>query len=350
FQRGELIQVTEDHSLVEELVREGQLTAAEAQIHPQRSIITRALGMEPEVEVDSWTLIPFTGDRLVLCSDGLTNEVTTDRIASTLRQLSDPQDVARDLVRQARAHGGNDNITVVVVDVVDDGGRAKRASAALASNGTTTSAGRGTGPASSSGIGSGVPTAETSDRPATVKGSQTSDVTGFVPAPGTSTSTALDKPSPARSGGPPVPTGPPVPGTQPVVKPRKFTWRVVLFLAVFVGVLGAAAAAVAWYAKGTYFVGLDGDQVAVFKGRPGGFLWYEPELVERKALTVEDILPAKVDDLRAGKEEPSKADADRYVNNLQQEAAERRAAQTPDPEPTSDSPSTSTSEPRPPTP
>ncbi|MDQ3980400.1 MAG: Stp1/IreP family PP2C-type Ser/Thr phosphatase, partial [Actinomycetota bacterium] len=193
FQRGELIQVTEDHSLVEELVREGQLTAAEAQIHPQRSIITRALGMEPEVEVDSWTLIPFTGDRLVLCSDGLTNEVTTDRIASTLRQLSDPQDVARDLVRQARAHGGNDNITVVVVDVVDDGGRAKRASAALASNGTTTSAGRGTGPASSSGIGSGVPTAEISDRPATAKGSQPSDVTGFVPAPGTSTSTALDK-------------------------------------------------------------------------------------------------------------------------------------------------------------
>jgi PPM family protein phosphatase len=103
LQQGELVQISEDHSLVEELVRDGKLTPAEAQVHPQRSIITRALGMEPEIEVDSWEIIPYTGDRILLCSDGLTNELSDERIASTLRQLADPQEAAHDLVRQARA-------------------------------------------------------------------------------------------------------------------------------------------------------------------------------------------------------------------------------------------------------
>ena len=132
LQDGELLQLTDDHSLVEEMVREGKLTREEAEVHPQRSIITRALGMEPEIEVDWWELIPYRGDRLLLCSDGLTNELSDDRIAATLRQVADPQEAARDLVRQARAEGGGDNITVVVVDVVDDEGRAEQASADLA--------------------------------------------------------------------------------------------------------------------------------------------------------------------------------------------------------------------------
>src|SRR5215213_1578207 len=141
LQNGELMQLTEDHSLVEELVRDGKLTPAEAQVHPQRSIITRALGMEPVIEVDSWEIIPYTGDRILLCSDGLTNELSDERIASTLRQLADPQEAAHDLVRQARAAGGSDNITVVVVDVVDDEGRSKRASDALgATKGATLAA------------------------------------------------------------------------------------------------------------------------------------------------------------------------------------------------------------------
>ena len=134
LQHGQLEQVTEDHSLVEEMVREGKLTRQEAAVHPQRSIITRALGMEPQIEVDVWQLIPYRGDRLLLCSDGLTNELSDERIAATLRQLADPTDAARDLVRQARAEGGGDNITVVVIDVVDDDDRAERASVALAAD------------------------------------------------------------------------------------------------------------------------------------------------------------------------------------------------------------------------
>src|SRR5437764_6331045 len=132
LQQGELEQLTEDHSLVEQLVREGQLTPEEAQVHPQRSIITRALGLDPEVEVDSWELTPYRGDRILLCSDGLTNEVSDDHIASTLRTVNDPEEAAQQLVQEARDHGGSDNITCVVVDVVDDGNRAEEASAALA--------------------------------------------------------------------------------------------------------------------------------------------------------------------------------------------------------------------------
>jgi PPM family protein phosphatase len=88
----------------------------------------------------------------------------------------------------------------------------------------------------------------------------------------------------------------------------------------------AVAASLAWYARSAYFVGVDGDQVAIFRGRPGGFLWFEPTLVDRKELRIDDVVPAKVDELRAGKEAPSKADADRYVNNLRQEAAQLWAA------------------------
>ncbi|HEX6595937.1 MAG TPA: Stp1/IreP family PP2C-type Ser/Thr phosphatase [Acidimicrobiales bacterium] len=305
FQRGDLVQVTEDHSLVEELVREGQLTPEEAQVHPQRSIITRALGMEAEVQVDAWTLTPYAGDRIVLCSDGLTNEVTTDKIASVLRHLSDPQEAARELVRQARANGGNDNITVVVVDVVDDGGKAEKASEALAADPPTTAE----APVDSS------PTVTVTRRPDPTPPPRPGAPTGSTGSTATATRTR-----------PPVTTAPPPSGR--FERPRRLTWRVVLFLACVVGVLGIVAASVAWYARSAYFVGIDGDQVAIFRGRPGGFLWFDPTLVDRKELPVSDVLPAKLDELRAGKEEPSKADADRYVNNLRQEAAERRAATT----------------------
>ena len=300
FQRGDLVQVTEDHSLVEELVREGQLTPEEAQVHPQRSIITRALGMEAEIEVDAWTLTPYAGDRIVLCSDGLTNEVTTDKIAAVLRQLSDPQEAARELVRQARAHGGNDNITVVIVDVVDDGGKAEKASEALAADSAAAAAAPG------------------SDATVTVTRRPEPDPTPTPPPGAMATATATRTRPPAIAMPPP---GRPD-------RPRRLTWRVVLFLTCVVGVLGVVAASVAWYARSAYFVGVEGDQVAIFRGRPGGFLWFEPTLVDRKELSVEDVLPAQLDELRAGKEEPSKADADRYVNNLRQEAAQRQAATT----------------------
>ena len=117
FSDGDLIQVTDDHSLAEERMRHGEMTEEEAAVHPQRHILTRALGVSSEVETDMWELELRAGDRVLLCSDGLTNEVETEEMASVLRTVADPQDAAQRLVDVANEHGGADNITVVVVDV-----------------------------------------------------------------------------------------------------------------------------------------------------------------------------------------------------------------------------------------
>jgi len=115
----ELQQLTEDHSLVEALVREGRLTPEQAEVHPQRNIVTRALGVLEDVEVDSFHFIPKIGDRYLLCSDGLFNEVPAQEIARILDQYEDPQLAADTLVAAANEGGGRDNITTVVVDIVD---------------------------------------------------------------------------------------------------------------------------------------------------------------------------------------------------------------------------------------
>ena len=117
---GELRQVTVDHSLVEELVQEGRLTADEAAVHPQRSIITRSIGTDPTVNVDVYPVELTAGDRLLLCSDGLTDMVHTEAIAATLRREDDPNRAATALVDAANLAGGVDNITVVVVAVTDE--------------------------------------------------------------------------------------------------------------------------------------------------------------------------------------------------------------------------------------
>jgi len=115
---GELQQLTEDHSLVEALVREGRITPEEAEVHPQRNIVTRALGVTDYLEVDTFNFIPKVGDRYVLCSDGLFNEVSAQDIASVLATEGDPQLAADQLVTAANDGGGRDNITVVIADVV----------------------------------------------------------------------------------------------------------------------------------------------------------------------------------------------------------------------------------------
>lgn len=115
---GDLEQLSEDHSVVGELQREGKLTAVDARTHKSRSVLTRALGVEPDVECDVLEIVPIVGDRFLICSDGLPTELTDQTIAATLRQLRDPQEAAAALVREAVDHGGRDNVTVIVVDVV----------------------------------------------------------------------------------------------------------------------------------------------------------------------------------------------------------------------------------------
>ena len=119
---GELTRLTEDHSLVEELLRGGKLTEEQALDHPQRSVITRALGIEPIVEIDTWTYPVRPGDVVLLCSDGLTDMLPEQQIEETLVEAPDLSTAADLLINAANDAGGRDNITVVLfrVAVADD--------------------------------------------------------------------------------------------------------------------------------------------------------------------------------------------------------------------------------------
>jgi PPM family protein phosphatase len=119
FRDRELKRLTSDHSLVEELRRQGRLTEAQAEEHPQRSIITRALGPEPDVEVDTMTVPARPGDVFVLCSDGLTTMVPEARIARILERSRDLDSAVARLIREANEGGGRDNVTVVAFRVDD---------------------------------------------------------------------------------------------------------------------------------------------------------------------------------------------------------------------------------------
>ena len=115
---GRLEQLTEDHSLVAELVRSGKLSPEEADAHPQRSVITRALGTDPDVDVDTFSIPTRAGDLFMLCSDGLTSMVDDERILREVeRQRSDLNAAAKALVRAANKAGGEDNITIVFFEI-----------------------------------------------------------------------------------------------------------------------------------------------------------------------------------------------------------------------------------------
>ena len=120
LRQGELSQVTVDHSLVQELVDDGRLSPEDAERHPQRSVITRALGIDPEVEFDLFTYKLQVGDRLLLCSDGLSDVVEPAQIRNVLLRVRNSHQAARKLVTVANEQGGPDNITVIVVDAVDE--------------------------------------------------------------------------------------------------------------------------------------------------------------------------------------------------------------------------------------
>lgn len=116
---GQLRQLTVDHSAVQELVDAGRLTAQAARTHPRRNVVTRSLGTDPAPAPDVWLVQPAAGDRFLVCSDGLTGELEDAEIAELLAENSDPQAAAEHLVRQAVAVGGHDNVTAVVLDVVE---------------------------------------------------------------------------------------------------------------------------------------------------------------------------------------------------------------------------------------
>ena len=120
---GRLEQLTEDHSLVAELVRSGQLSPEEAETHPQRSVITRALGSDPDVDVDTFSLEARPRDLFMICSDGLTSMVDDDVILRTIeKHRNNLQGAAKALIKAANKGGGEDNITVVFFEIGEASG------------------------------------------------------------------------------------------------------------------------------------------------------------------------------------------------------------------------------------
>lgn len=298
LRNGELSQLTDDHSVPQELLRQGQLSEAEAATDPRRNILTRVLGASFGDGPDIQNLIPYTGDRLLLCSDGLYNEVDDATIARVLRTVDDPAEAAQNLVDQANAHGGADNISVVVVDVVDDEGRAATASEVLAD------APPGRRSAGSGGDRRGANRLMTTDeRNAELRGLSRPEA--MAPA-------AMRSDSWERSVAPDVHAEP----------ERRITVRVVGFILVLLLVFGGAAAIVGVYARGSYFVGLDEGRVAIFKGRPGGLLWFSPTVEELTPLTEASVPPERAAAVAAGHEVATLAEARAYVSALQSASRE----------------------------
>jgi protein phosphatase len=303
FRGGQLTQLTEDHSLVEEMIRSGELSSEDAALHPHRHVVTRALGIEPEVDADVRHLSPKPGDRVLLCSDGLINEVEETEIAAALSRTPDPGQTATELVREARAHGGNDNITVVVVDVLDTttgtraGATGTVAEPAVVESAprrrTPTDGRRGEAPAG--------PSAEASSSVSTLA------------RPVDSSPPIVVRPRPERADEIPRSTpSPPRP-------PRRITLRVVGFVVLLLAVLATGVLAVWWYANSSYYVGLANNRVVIYQGRVGGLLWFKPHMVEQTALQASEVPADRVSDVRAGMGEPSLSAARRYVSNLEAE-------------------------------
>ena len=305
-QRGaDFEQLTDDHSLVASLVREGRLTEDEAATHPQRNVLTRALGIDVYVQVDSWELDMVTDDRYLLCSDGLFNEVEESRISATLRRFEEPTDAARELVRLANESGGRDNITCVVVDVLDG----------------LTLAGRSPLGASDTDVHPVVPPLDPDDPPDEAE-APTEDVAAADSADDGApddASIAAAAVVDAADGDGDAEEGDEDDDGPVGARPRRFTWRVVMFGLALIALLVATAGAVTWYGRNTYFVSFDADEVVIFKGRPGGFLWFDPTLEERSGIDRRDVPPGVVDELAAGRDQATLGDARRYVANLQEQ-------------------------------
>jgi len=314
---SELVQLTTDHSVAEELVARGELSEEEAAVHPHRHILTRALGIQPDVAVDVWQVVPEEGDRFLLCSDGLTNEVLPDRIAEVLTETRDPRQAAETLVRLANQAGGNDNATVVVLDVMVGEPPSTSVDATHAVGEAGVGAGVASHEAGAPGTGSALSgstmvvsapdTMSPASAPPDPGGLSTTNGAGAAVVSRSAPHTDLARP-PSRRYDPR--TGARI--------PRRITFRVLLFLVVLGGLAYAGFATIRWYVNSSYFVGLNQGQVVIYQGRPGGFVGINPKIVKRTPVTSGQVPSYRLSDLRTGVQEPSYKAALGYVTSLQQ--------------------------------
>ena len=263
---GQLEQLTEDHTLVGRMVQEGRLSAEEAQHHPQRSIITRALGVDEEVQVDLDTVELSDGDRLLICSDGLSSMVEEDQIKDVLAREPDPQKTADALVELANEAGGDDNVTVVVIDFEDGSGRRV------------------------------VPAAEPTDQ-------------------------EVDEAPPDRSSGSDAEPRPVSTVERDDESQRGGRWGRKLLVAVVVVVLlaGGAYAAARYTLSNSWYVGVGAsDEVTIYRGIPDDIAGLElREVEESSSIAIEDLPEFKRDDIRSGIKTESLEEAQNTLANLE---------------------------------
>jgi protein phosphatase len=281
---GEFAQVTKDDTYVQMLVDEGRISLEEANSHPQRSLLTRALDgrdADPEYSVRQVK----TGDRYLLCSDGLSGVVSADTIESTLREYVDPNQCASRLIELALRGGGPDNITVIVADVTDENILEDQpivGGAAASDRGMATSADQSMSSARGAAL--------VAPRP---------------PAPEDSEEETVGLTAGGRR-------------EEDDERARRHPLRTVLILVVLLGLLGGGL----WYAwsvtQSRFYIGATDDgNVAIFKGVPGKIAWLDlSKVYEKSDLRLDELTPSAQDDVKQGIEFDSADDARRSLATL----------------------------------
>ncbi|MBW3593884.1 MAG: Stp1/IreP family PP2C-type Ser/Thr phosphatase [Actinobacteria bacterium] len=259
---GELEQLTQDHSLVADLMRSGRLTAEEAESHPQRSVITRALGTDAEVDVDTTTVEAEPGDVFLICSDGLTTMVGNDAILRAVQESRDLEAAASALVKAANREGGEDNVTVVLFTVEADAAGVEE-TAQIATNGQGTR----------------------EDLEDTL-----TDLQPVAPAPRSTDAATHQPPEREASGWEPV-----GPAAAERRAPRR-RWRGLVVTLLLLALVAVVVVVAFWGLAKAHFVGASADgRIAVYQGVPwdvgAGISLYRPRYVSdlrAVQLTVEE--------------------------------------------------------------
>jgi protein phosphatase len=274
---GALHLLTEDHTLVHRMVQEGEISEAEAETHPHRSVLTRALGVDGAVQVDEAVVDVRPGDRLLLCTDGLTGMVTEDEIGAVLRDVRDPQEAVERLVRMANRAGGIDNITAVLLDLSE--GAAGDVTEARAA----------------------IPHQPTAPHP--------------LPAPDRAGVTVVGRPIPA-------PPRKDRPGA-------RIARRVGVGTGITLGMLVLGVVLVRLYVDTQWFVGVSNGRVAIFRGVPAEVAGFDlNSVVVETSIAAEEVESLAVyrDRLAEGITADDREAADEIVEQIRSDVTDARAS------------------------
>ncbi len=292
---GTLDMLTDDHSLVAELMRAGRLTPEQAATHPRRSIITRALGADESINVDLVPVDIQEGDRLLLCSDGLPTMVSAEAIASVLGEPTDVTEVAQSLIHFANTAGGDDNITVIVADVLE----------------VDSDLGWIPAPDGSGESGVGLDPLH-----------PTLSADGFVADPtGSSPEDQLDYNEDLYVETHVIPEAfddvvPPPESLHDSRGMRKRVMRILGFTLPLLIISAFVFGAVNWWAERSWYVQDANEQITLHHGIEGGFLWHDPTLVPTPKLKSADVLPQDLIRLRDPQSFGSKREALAFIEEL----------------------------------